>query len=109
MTESDVTLVNAKTNETPQVLASGQVAAIGAWQPVAGQAMKALPGSHPVYTSATAPGLIYDVVAVSPASLRRAKADWMKVLKVWDRVVALHQRSEDPGRRRQDHVGARRP
>jgi NitT/TauT family transport system substrate-binding protein len=28
----DAELVNAKTNETPQVLGSGQVAAIGAWQ-----------------------------------------------------------------------------
>jgi allophanate hydrolase len=34
MSESDVTLVNSKTNETPQVLASGQVDAIGAWQPI---------------------------------------------------------------------------
>jgi NitT/TauT family transport system substrate-binding protein len=87
MTESDVTLVNAKTNETPQVLASGQVDAIGAWQPIAGQAAKALPGSRPVYTSADAPGLIYDVVAVNPASLKARRDDWMKLLKVWDRVV----------------------
>src|SRR6201989_1513575 len=35
--EDDVSLVNTKTNETPQVLASGDVAAIGAWQPIAGQ------------------------------------------------------------------------
>jgi NitT/TauT family transport system substrate-binding protein len=84
MTESDVTLVNSKTNETPQVLASGQVDAIGAWQPVSGQAM---PGSRPVYTSADAPGLIYDVVAVNPASLSARHDDWMKLLKVWDRVV----------------------
>lgn len=87
MTESDVTLVNSKTNETPQVLASGQVDAIGAWQPIAGQAAKALPGSRPVYTSADAPGLIYDVVAVNPASLKARRDDWMKLLKVWDRVV----------------------
>ena len=87
MTESDVTFVNSKTNETPQVLASGQVAAIGAWQPVSGQAMQALPGSQPVYTSADAPGLIYDVVAVNPASLSAKKDDWMKILKIWDRVV----------------------
>jgi NitT/TauT family transport system substrate-binding protein len=87
MTESDVTLVNAKTNETPQVLASGQVDAIGAWQPIAGQAAKALPGSRPVYTSADAPGLIYDVVAVNPASLKARRDDWMKLIKVWDRVV----------------------
>ena len=87
MSEKDVTLVNAKTNETPQVLASGQVDAIGAWQPVAGQAMKGLPGSKPLYTSAKAPGLIYDVLAVSPASLAAHKDDYVKLIKVWDRVV----------------------
>jgi NitT/TauT family transport system substrate-binding protein len=87
MTESDITLVNAKTNETPQVLASGQVDAIGAWQPIAGQAAQGLPGSRPVYTSADAPGLIYDVVAVNPASLKARRDDWMKLIQVWDRVV----------------------
>ena len=87
MKESDVTLVNAKTNEMPQVLASGDVAAIGAWQPIAGQAMKAVPGSRPVYTSANEPGLIYDALAVNPASAKQHKAEWLKVVKVWDRVV----------------------
>jgi NitT/TauT family transport system substrate-binding protein len=87
MKEKELTLVNAKTNETPQVLASKQVDAIGAWQPVSGEAMKALPGSHPIYTSAKAPGLIYDVLAVSPASLSSRRADWMKVIALWDRVV----------------------
>jgi NitT/TauT family transport system substrate-binding protein len=87
MTEKDVSLVNAKTNETPQVLASKQIAAIGAWQPISGQAMKGVPGSHPLYTSAKAPGLIYDVLAVSPASLNAHRADWMKLIGVWDKVV----------------------
>jgi NitT/TauT family transport system substrate-binding protein len=63
MSESDVTLVNAKTNETPQVLGSRDVAAIGAWQPIAGEAMRGSPGSHALYTSADQPGLIYDVIA----------------------------------------------
>ena len=88
MSDKDVTLVNAKTNETPQVLGSGQVAAIGAWQPNSGMAMKAMPGAHPVYTSAQAPGLIYDVLTVSPASLASRKADWQKVVNLWGRVVA---------------------
>jgi NitT/TauT family transport system substrate-binding protein len=87
MSQKDVTLVNSKTNETPQVLASGEVAAIGAWQPVSGQAMKALPGSRPIYTSAQAPGLIYDVLGVRPASLAAHKAEWIKLIKVWDKVV----------------------
>jgi NitT/TauT family transport system substrate-binding protein len=87
LTLKDVTLVNSKTNETPQILASGQVDAIGAWQPNSGLAMKALPGARPVYTSAQAPGLIYDVLAVSPASLAAHRADYIKLIGVWDRVV----------------------
>ena len=87
MKESDVTLVNAKTNEMPQMLASGEVAAVGAWQPISGQAIKAVPGARPIYTSADEPGLIYDVLAASPASVKSRKADWAKVAKVWDRVV----------------------
>jgi NitT/TauT family transport system substrate-binding protein len=85
--ESDVTLVNTKTNETPQALASGDLAAIGAWQPNSGEAMKRVPGAKPIYTSANEPGLIYDVLTVNPASLSARHADWEKVAKVWDRVV----------------------
>ena len=87
MKESDVTLVNAKTNEMPQMLASGDVAAVGAWQPVAGQAMKSVPGAKPIYTSGDEPGLIYDVLAVNPVSAKQRRAEWIKVVKVWDRVV----------------------
>lgn len=83
----EITLVNAKTNETPQVLASKQVAAIGAWQPISGQAMKAVPGARPIYTSTQAPGLIYDVLAVNPTSLNANRADWQKLIGVWDKVV----------------------
>lgn len=85
--ESDVTLVNTKTNDTPQVLASGQVDAIGAWQPNSGMAMKLVPGARPVYTSAQEPGLIYDVLVVRPETVKAHRAEWMKLLGVWDRVV----------------------
>jgi NitT/TauT family transport system substrate-binding protein len=85
--ESDVTIVNTKTNETPQALASGDLAAIGAWQPNSGEAMKRVPGAKPIYTSANEPGLIYDVVTVNPASLSAHRAEWQKVVKVWDKVV----------------------
>jgi len=85
---SDVTLVNAKTNELPQVFASADVAAIGVWQPVAGEALKGVPGSRAIYTSADEPGLIYDVFVATPASAKTRRADWLKVLKVWDKVVA---------------------
>jgi NitT/TauT family transport system substrate-binding protein len=88
MSESDVTLVNTTTNSTPQVLASGDVSAIGAWQPNSGMAMKLVPGAKPIYTSAQEPGLIYDVLVVNPTSLAAHRAEWVKLMKVWDKVVA---------------------
>ena len=85
--ESDVTLVNTPTDQTPQALGGGAVDAIAAWQPNSGQALKALPGSKAIYSSANAPGLIYDVLAVSPASLAAHRAEWKKVVKVWFKIA----------------------
>ena len=88
LSESDVELVNVPTNETPQVLASGDVDAIVAWQPNSGQALELVPGSTRIYSSADEPGLIYDVLAVSPGSLKARKDDWKKVIEVWYQAVA---------------------
>jgi NitT/TauT family transport system substrate-binding protein len=87
MKPEDVTIVNTPTNETPQVLASKAVDAIGAWQPNSGQALKALPGSKPVFTSADAPGIIYDLLYVSAESLEKNRDEWAKVVKVWYRIA----------------------
>lgn len=87
MSPQDVTLVNTRTNETPQVLASGQVDAVGAWQPNSGLAMHTVPGAHPVYSSAQAPGMIYDVLAVRPATLAAHRAEFLRLIQVWQRVV----------------------
>jgi NitT/TauT family transport system substrate-binding protein len=88
LTEADVTIVNTPTSQTPQVLASGQVDAIAAWQPNAGQALKAVAGSTAIYTSADEPGLIYDTITVSPQSLAQRRADWVKLVSVWDKTLA---------------------
>lgn len=87
LSEADVELVNVPTNETPQVLASGDVSAIVAWQPSSGQALSQVAGSAAIYTSKDEPGLIYDVLAVSPQSLAANKAEWSKVAKVWYKIV----------------------
>lgn len=87
LTEEDVELVGVATNETPQVLATGDVDAIVAWQPNSGQALSMVPGSTAIYTSADEPGLIYDVLAVAPESLSSNREDWSKVVDVWYRVV----------------------
>jgi NitT/TauT family transport system substrate-binding protein len=88
MSEGDVELVPTPTNQAPQVLASGQVDAVAAWQPNSGAALKALPGSKAVYTSADEPGLIYDMVVATPQSLAQRRAEWVKFVRVWDRIVA---------------------
>lgn len=87
LTEADVELVNVPTNETPQVLASGQVDAIVAWQPSSGSALKLVPGSSAIYTSANKPGLIYDLLVASPQSMAARRDDYKKVIKVWYRIV----------------------
>jgi len=83
----DVKLINVPTHQTAQTLASGNVDAIGAWQPNSGQALKAVAGSKAIFTSADMPGLIYDLVCVNPQSLKQRRADWVKVVKVWNRIV----------------------
>ncbi len=84
---SDVQLVNFPTNETPQALGSKQVSAIAAWYPVSSQALKAVPGSAAIFTSADVPGLIYDAVSVSPTSLAQRHDDWVKFVKVWYKIA----------------------
>jgi NitT/TauT family transport system substrate-binding protein len=87
LTEKDVKIVNIPTNDTPQALQKGGVDAIVAWQPNSGQALKLVPGSKAIFTSANVPGIIYDVLAVSPKSLAERRADWKKVVGVWFKVV----------------------
>ncbi len=89
MKESDVKLINIPTHQTAQSLGTGDVDAIGAWQPNAGQALKASAGSKAVFTSKDVPGLIYDLVCVSPKSLADRRDDWVKVVKVWNKIVAF--------------------
>lgn len=88
LTEADVTLVNIATNTAAQVLASGDVDAIAAWQPNSGQALKSVSGSRAIFTSADVPGLIYDTLAVNPESLASRREDWAKVVKAWYQTAA---------------------
>lgn len=87
LTEKDVTIKNVTTDQTPQALKSGSVDAIAAWQPNSGAALKEVPGSTAIYTSANSPGLIYDHLCVNPKSLAERRADWVKVVKVWFQVA----------------------
>lgn len=87
MKDTDVKMVNVPTNETPQSLAAGGVDAIGAWYPVAGQALKQVAGSKALYTSANLPGLIYDGLYVARDNLAAHRAEWLKITKVWFKTL----------------------
>ena len=87
LSETDVTLVNVPTDKTAETLATGDVDAISAWQPNSGQALKLVGGSNAIFTSADIPGIIYDLLYVSPESLAARNDDWQKVVKVWFQIV----------------------
>ena len=87
LTEDDIELINVRTNETPMVLASGEVDAIVAWQPSSSQSLQMVPGSTTIYSSANDPGLIYDTLAIAPESLNQHPEKWAKVLEVWYQIV----------------------
>jgi NitT/TauT family transport system substrate-binding protein len=87
LSDKDIEVVNMPTDQTPQALKSGQVDAIVAWQPNSGQALKEVPNSKAVFSSANVPGIIYDLLVVSPKSLKERRQDWAKVAKVWFRIA----------------------
>ena len=96
--EHQVKLINAVTNELPQVFASPQVDAIAVWQPVANQALNSVAGAQIIYSSQDKPGLIYDTLTVNMTHLARHPEAWKKIIQIWDRTVHY---IEDP-KTRQD-------
>jgi NitT/TauT family transport system substrate-binding protein len=95
LTDKDVSIVNVPTDQTPQLLKSGEVDAVVAWQPNSGQALSDVAGSKAIYTSADVPGIIYDVLAVNPKSLSERRDEWKKVVKVWLRIADYLKQPEN--------------
>ncbi|MEO0446059.1 MAG: ABC transporter substrate-binding protein [Verrucomicrobiota bacterium] len=95
LTEADIEIINTPTDQTPQVLKTGAVDAICAWQPSSGTALREVPGSKAIYTSADCPGLIYDCLYVTPESLKENRKEWMKLIKVWYKVVDFMKKEEN--------------
>lgn len=87
LTDKDVEIVNVPTDQTPQLLKSGSVDAVVAWQPNSGQALEEVAGSTAIFSSANVPGIIYDVLSVNPKSLGERREDWKKVVRVWLKIA----------------------
>lgn len=112
LSERDIKLVDIKTDEAPQSLKSGSVDAIAAWQPNSGAALKEVPGSTAIFTSANVPGLIYDHLCVNPKSLAEHRAEWSKVVMTWMRIadyLADEKNLEDASKIMSARVGLSAP
>ncbi len=95
LTDKDIEIVNVPTDQAPQLLKSGSVDAVVAWQPNSGQALEDVSGSTAVFSSANVPGIIYDVLSVNPKSLSERREDWKKVVRVWFRIVDFLAKPEN--------------
>lgn len=84
---STITIVNTPTNKVPDLLRAGAVQAVAAWQPNSGQALRIVPGAEEIFSSADAPGLIFDGLFIDRDHLEKNAEEWQKVVKVWYRVV----------------------
>jgi NitT/TauT family transport system substrate-binding protein len=93
MPESEVTIVDVKTEATPQALTK-DVDAIGAWYPLSGKALDTVAGSKAIFTSKDAPGLIYDALQVNRESLKTRRDDWKKVIGVWFKCLDFLEAKE---------------
>src|SRR5262249_32560781 len=77
-----VEIVKIKTDAAPTSLRAN-LDAVGAWYPISHTVLEKVPGSKALFTSAEAPGLIYDALHVNRKSLDNRRADWKKVVEVW--------------------------
>ena len=106
MKKTDVEIVNVPTNRRRRRWPRARSTRSRAWQPNAGQALKEVPGSKAIFTSADVPGLIYDLVARQPEEPgRSARADWAKVVKVWYRIADFVRDPKTHDEAVEDHGG----
>lgn len=87
LSTSDVSIINIPTEQAPEAFTRGSIDAVAVWQPLAGQVQRKAPRSTVVFTSADAPGLVYDLLYVSPRSLAERRDEWVKVARVWMRIT----------------------
>ena len=87
--EKHIQLIDVPTEQAEQELARRTVDAIAIWRQQGSEAQTGVSGAHTLFTSATFPGTVYDLLALKPKSLSSRRKDWLKVARVWFRVAAF--------------------
>lgn len=87
LSSSDVSIIDIPAEQAAEALAKGSVDAVAVWQPLTGAVQGSTPQSTVVFTSGEAPGMVYDLLYVSPRSLAGRRNEWLKVVRVWMQIA----------------------
>ena len=94
MTESDVEVVNMTATDAGVAFAAQQVDAAVTWEPALSQGANAAHG-HLLLSSADKPGLITDVVAVTPETVAAHKDELKAFVRAWYRALDFIKTNPD--------------
>ncbi len=85
LTVNDITLMNARGEQMPELVESGKVQAGNTWEPHLSKAIAA--GLRVLFTSKQTPGLIPDVMVFQASVLRERPDDVRAFIKAWFQAV----------------------
>lgn len=93
LTADDVTIVNMNPHDAGAAFVAGNLDAAVTWEPWVSKANSA--GGHTIFSSANAPNLILDVVAVSRQTLASKKAAIKSFVSAMDKGLAFMKSNPD--------------
>lgn len=86
LTPSDVKFTNMSTSDAAAALMAGRVPAAGVWNPWI-QRIENRKAGHVLFSSASAPGVIPDIVAVQESVLKKYPQQFTRLAQVWFKTV----------------------
>ncbi|MEY2342644.1 ABC transporter substrate-binding protein [Acidithiobacillus sp. IBUN Pt1247-S3] len=86
LTPGDVKFTNMSTSDAAAALMAGRVSAAGVWNPWI-QRIENRKAGHVLFSSASAPGVIPDIVAVQDSVLKKYPTQFVNLAKVWFATV----------------------
>ncbi len=98
MSESDVEVVNMTATDAGVAFAAKQVDAAVTWEPALSQGANAAHG-HLLLSSADQPGLITDVVAVTPETAAEHKEELKAFVRAWYRALDFIKKNPDEAKK----------
>jgi len=94
MSESDVEVVNMTATDSGVAFVAGQVDAAVTWEPALSQGANSENG-HLLLSSADKPGLIADVIAVTPETAIKHQAELKAFVRAWYRALEFIKTNPD--------------